>query len=111
VNRSGRCPRAPRRLPAAFLCVLLWAGAAAAQVNLVPEPVPSPDGDTSFVGSVSVEFPQLSASQRGKIYYTTNGTTPNASNGREYDYDQPIVITSTTTLKAVRIRTLVSSVV
>jgi hypothetical protein len=109
VDRNAnpnRVPTASRWWPA-LLCALFLALPAAAQE--IAEAIPSPDGDTSFVGKVMVSFPQLLSVTSGKIYYTLNGGTPTQDSGIEYQPLSQFAITATTTLRSVRYRGMTRS--
>jgi hypothetical protein len=80
----------------ALLALLLLAAIGHAQV---PAPIPSPYGDTSFVGKVRVTFDD--GFLQGRIYYTLDGSTPNAWSTV---YSGAFTIDTTTVLKAIRIR-------
>lgn len=92
------------------ICVLALALPAAAQL-LTPEAVPMPDGDTSFVGKVTVSFPQIATGGNGRIYYTLNVSSPAPSQANGTEYEGPFDITATTTLRSVRVRNSLRSVV
>ena len=82
-----------------ILGALLLALPAAAQD--IPQAIPTPDGDTSFVGQVLVSFSPIT-SGNGRIYYTLNGPSPTQTNGTLYEV--PFAIKSTTTLRSIRVR-------
>lgn len=50
-----------------------------------------------------------SATEGASIYYTTNGSTPAANNGTLYTPSSPIVLTNTTTVKAIAVLNDVAS--
>lgn len=98
---TARITRVTAFLRTLAACALLAAPAATAQDNDVPMAIPSPNGDTSFVGGVDVYFPVIPLVQRGKIFYTLDGTVPTQNS---IEYKEAFRITATTTLKSVRIR-------
>jgi hypothetical protein len=74
---------------------------ALSQVPAEPAATPSASpktGTYSTAQTVTLE----TATSGGKIYYTTDGSTPSASNG--FQYSSPILINATTTLKAVTVK-------
>src|SRR5689334_20963964 len=99
------------RVRAVLTCVCLALGSVSAQLK-VPPPVFDPPGDTGFVGNISVT---ISINKNtggglldGKIFYTVNGANPNQQNGTQYD-GKPITFTRTSVLRAVHIRSGMSS--
>ena len=93
-------PSLPRIVRAAALIIACVISFSAAQSGGdVPEPMPVPNGDTSFVGSLKVSFTTL-VLHPGTIFYTLDGTAPTEKSAK---YNEPFEIAKTTTLKAVRI--------
>lgn len=84
---------------------ILHAESAAATLAVIEPPVPTPNGDSGFVGSVKVSFKEFA---NGKIFYTLDGNTPDAATGQEYT-GNPFTVDHTLTLKAVHIRSGLSS--
>ncbi len=68
----------------------------------VSEPVPVPNGDSGFVGSVSASFSSVPTNTT--IYYTLDGSTPTQSGALQYRSGTTITISSTCTLRAVSTR-------
>lgn len=83
---------------AVIAIVACLASFAMAQTPLAPVPVP--DGDSSFVGSVKVSFTTL-VLRNGTIYYTLDGTAPT---DKSIQYELPFEIAKTTVLRAIRVR-------
>lgn len=68
-------------------------------VEKVATPTFSPDGSAEFDTNVSVSI--ATATQDAKIYYTKDGSVPSATST---EYQNPIVLDATTTLKAIAIK-------
>ena len=69
-------------------------------VNYVPQPVPSYSAKTVLPGQ---EITFKTESENIAVYYTTDGSKPDI-NSTKFDVNNPIVITSDTTVKAVSYR-------
>ncbi len=83
-----------------LFCLLVW-GYGVSQAQLLEPPLPMPNGDSAFVGTMSVTFSN-SGTSRGQIWYTLTGLAPTLAVHSLYT-DTPILFEKTTTLKAVRV--------
>ncbi len=85
------------------LSCLLVLGCGVSQAQLLEPPLPMPNGDSAFVGTMSVTFSN-SGTSKGQIWYTLTGLSPTLAVHSLYA-DTPILFEKTTTLKAVRVLT------
>ncbi|MBQ7471698.1 MAG: chitobiase/beta-hexosaminidase C-terminal domain-containing protein [Prevotella sp.] len=70
------------------------------EAYVAPSDVPAPtiSGDETFEEQTTVTI--TTEVEGGAIYYTTDGTDPATSSDTRQDYEEPIVITETTTIRA-----------
>lgn len=81
-------------------CAVGTANGAFSDEPLVEAPtVQGQTGTVEYGTTVTLNVPKGAA-----VYYTTDGSTPSATNGTRYYANQPIVITKTMTLRAVAVK-------